>query len=52
MMSTQTEDSSTIEENDYNIDFVIDVITKEAQKRRDQLNRCSTLFLAQNLMTH
>ena len=34
MMSIQTEDSSTIEENDYNIDFVIDVITKEAPKEK------------------
>ena len=34
MMSIQTEDSSTIEENDYNIDFVIDVIIKEAPKEK------------------
>jgi hypothetical protein len=30
MMSTQTEDSNTIEEND--IDYVVDVITKEVPK--------------------
>jgi hypothetical protein len=33
-MSTQTEDCSTIEENYYNIDFVVNVITKEAPKEK------------------
>ena len=49
MMSTQTEDSSTIEENDYNIDFVIDVIIKEAPKEKRLTKQALyTLFSAKS----